>query len=141
MNERGQQSLSALWAWQKEVYLAAIKWQCHLFTMEGIKELAAKLQKQADGLKGKEREVRLCFYYNDLNPYLSIGPNCHVSFTKVKGSWASMAETEGKVVELGETYKELTISVEGKELNEALQPLEVKDGDTVRLIIIREDAR
>lgn len=92
MNERGQQSLSALWAWQKEVYLTAIKWQCHLFTMEGIKELAAKLQKQADGLKGKEREVRLCFYYNDLNPYLSIGPNCHVSFTKVKGAWKEEGE-------------------------------------------------
>ena len=46
---------------------------------------------------------------------------------------------EGKVVELGETYKDLTISVEGKELNEALQPLGVKDGDRVRIIIIKED--
>lgn len=46
---------------------------------------------------------------------------------------------EGKVVELGGTYKDLTISVEGKELNEALQPLGVKDGDRVRVMIVKED--
>lgn len=46
---------------------------------------------------------------------------------------------EGKVLELGETYKDLTISVEGKELNEALHPLGVKDGDKVKVIIVKED--
>ena len=46
---------------------------------------------------------------------------------------------EGKVVNLAETYKDLTISVEGKELNEVLQPLGVEDGDKVKIIIIKED--
>lgn len=45
---------------------------------------------------------------------------------------------EGKVVELGETYKDLSISVGGKELNEVLQPLGVKDGDKVKVIIVKE---
>lgn len=46
---------------------------------------------------------------------------------------------EGKVVELWETYKDLSVSVEGKELNEVLQPLGVKDGDKVKVIIVKED--
>lgn len=46
---------------------------------------------------------------------------------------------EGKVVKLADTYDDLTISVEGKELNEALQPLGVKDGDKVKIIIVKED--
>lgn len=49
------------------------------------------------------------------------------------------AMVEGNVLELGETYKDLTISVEGKELNEALHPLGVKDGDKVKVIIVKED--
>lgn len=83
---------SGLWAWQKEVYKAASRWEHHLFTADGIKELVAKLQKKADGLKGKEREIRLNFEYHNLNPYISIGPGCSVSFTKVEGSWAPMVE-------------------------------------------------
>lgn len=52
------------------------------------------------------------------------------------------AMVEGNVLELGETYKDLTISVEGKELNEALQPLGAKEGDRVRMIItIKEDSK
>lgn len=52
------------------------------------------------------------------------------------------AVVNGKIVELGETYKDLTISVEGKELNEALQPLGAKEGDRVRMIItIKEDKK
>ena len=49
------------------------------------------------------------------------------------------AMVEGNVLELGETYKDLTISVEGKELNEALQPLGVEDGDKVKIIIVPEN--
>jgi hypothetical protein len=49
------------------------------------------------------------------------------------------AMVEGNVLELGETYKDLTISVEGKELNEALQPLGVEDGDKVKIVIVKED--
>ena len=44
---------------------------------------------------------------------------------------------EGKVVELRETYKDLSISVGAKELNEVLQPLGVKDGDKVKVIIVK----
>lgn len=51
------------------------------------------------------------------------------------------AMVEGKVVNLADTYFDLSVSVEGKELNEALQPLGVKDGDRVRVIIIKEDKR
>lgn len=85
---------SGLWAWQKEVYKAASRWEHHLFTADGIKELVAKLQKMADGLKGKEREIRLNFEYHNLNPYISIGPGCSVSFTKVEGTWADIKEVE-----------------------------------------------
>ena len=46
---------------------------------------------------------------------------------------------EGKVVELGETYKDLSISVKAKELNEVLQPLGLKDGDKVKIVIVKED--
>lgn len=95
---------SGLWAWQKEVYKAASRWEHHLFTADGIKELVAKLQKMADGLKGKEREIRLNFEYHNLNPYISIGPGCSVSFTKVEGTWAPMVEkveaVRGEVVSI-----------------------------------------
>lgn len=45
---------------------------------------------------------------------------------------------EGNVVELGETYKDLSIFVGAKELNEVLQSLGVKDGDKVKVIIVKE---
>lgn len=47
----------------------------------------------------------------------------------------------GRVLDLGETYKDLSLSVEGKELNEVLQPLGVKGGDQVKIVIvpIKED--
>jgi hypothetical protein len=45
---------------------------------------------------------------------------------------------EGNVVEIGETYKDLTAYVDAKELNEVLQPLGVKDGDKVKIIIVKE---
>lgn len=51
------------------------------------------------------------------------------------------AAVGGRVLELGETYKALSLSVESKELNEVLQPLGVKDGDKVRLVIIKEDSK
>lgn len=46
---------------------------------------------------------------------------------------------EGKVVELEGTPMTLTCSVQLKELNEALQPLGVKDGGKVKVIIIKSD--
>lgn len=85
---------SGLGAWQKEVYKAASRWEHHLFTADGIKELVAKLQKMADGLKGKEREIRLNFEYHNLNPYISMGPGCSVTFTLVKGAWEEKKEDE-----------------------------------------------
>lgn len=87
-------AMSSLWAWQKEVYKTASRWEHHLFTSEGIQELATKLQKQANGLKGKEREIRLSFHYKDLSPYIMIGPSCSVSFTLVKGTWEEIKEGE-----------------------------------------------
>jgi hypothetical protein len=51
------------------------------------------------------------------------------------------AMVEGKVVNLADTYFDLSVSVVGKELNEALQPLGVKDGDRVRVIIIKEEEK
>ena len=97
-------ALSGLWAWQKEVYKTSSRWEHHLFTEDGIRELVAKLQKMADGLKGKEREIRLSFEYHNLNPYISIGPGCTVSFTKVEGTWAPMVEkveaVRGEVVSI-----------------------------------------
>lgn len=85
---------SGLWAWQKEVYKTASRWEHHLFTEDGIKELAAKLQKTADSLKGKEREIRLSFEYHSLNPYISMGPGCSVTFTLVKGAYKENKEDE-----------------------------------------------
>ncbi len=46
---------------------------------------------------------------------------------------------EGVVVELGETYKDQSISVDAKELNQVLQPLRLEAGDKVRIIIVKED--
>ena len=45
----------------------------------------------------------------------------------------------GHVLELGETYKELTLSVEGKDIHEALSLLGVKEGDVVKLTIDKQD--
>lgn len=83
-------SASGLWAWQKEVYHAAERWEHHLFTEDGIKELVAKLQKMADGLRGKDREVKIYTWPHDDRPYINIGPGgraAHISFTKVEGVW------------------------------------------------------
>jgi len=46
---------------------------------------------------------------------------------------------EGEVVNLADTYEDFTVSIEGKVLDEVLKPLGVKDGDRVRVIIIKED--
>lgn len=46
---------------------------------------------------------------------------------------------EGTVVELGETYKDLSLSVSAKELNQVLLPLGLEDGDKVKIIIVKED--
>lgn len=48
---------------------------------------------------------------------------------------------EGTVVELGETYKDLSISASAKALNQVLQSLGLEDGDKVRLIIVKEDEK
>ena len=100
-------STSSLWAWQKEVYHAAERWEHHLFTEDGIKELVAKLQKMADGLKGKDREVKIYTWPHDDRPYINIGPSGHsacISFTKVQGTWAPMVEkveaVRGEVVSI-----------------------------------------
>lgn len=81
-------------AWQKECYKAAERWQHHLFTEEGIMDLTARLQKAADGMKGRDREVRAWFRHTDLNPVISIGPGVSVSFTHVEGTWADEGEDE-----------------------------------------------
>lgn len=47
---------------------------------------------------------------------------------------------EGTVVELGETYKDLSISASAKALNQVLQSLGLGDGDKVRVIVIKEGA-
>lgn len=100
-------STSSLWAWQKEVYHAAERWEHHLFTEDGIKELVAKLQKMADGLKGKDREVKIFMWPHDDRPYINIGPSGHaacMTFTKVEGTWAPMVEkveaVRGEVVSI-----------------------------------------
>lgn len=46
---------------------------------------------------------------------------------------------EGTVIELGETYKDLSLSVIAKELNQVLQPLGVGDGNKVKIIIVKEE--
>lgn len=46
---------------------------------------------------------------------------------------------EGTVIELGETYKDLSLSVNAKELNQVLQPLGVGDGNKVKIIIVKEE--
>lgn len=46
---------------------------------------------------------------------------------------------EGTVIELVETYKDLSLSVNAKELNQVLQPLGVGDGNKVKIIIVKEE--
>lgn len=48
---------------------------------------------------------------------------------------------EGTVVELGGENKERSISVGMDELNQVLRPLELKEGDKVRVIVIKEDGK
>ena len=48
---------------------------------------------------------------------------------------------EGTVIELGETYKDLSLSVNAKELNQVLQPLGVGDGNKVKIIIVKEEEK
>ena len=111
-------ALSGAWAWQKEIYHRAKRWQHCLFTEEGIKDLAARLQKQADGMKGKDRTVKFSRYFND-RPAIGIGPGDHymqVNFTKVNGSFAPMVECKeavrGEIFSISahsDGYKEVTI--------------------------------
>ena len=62
---------------------------------------------------------------------------------KAGAEWqkAKMMEgaVEGTVIELGETYKDLSLSVNAKELNQVLQPLGVGDGNKVKIIIVKEE--
>ena len=48
---------------------------------------------------------------------------------------------EGTVIELGETYKDLSLSVNAKELNQVLQPLGVGDGNKEKIIIVKEEEK
>lgn len=98
---------SGLWAWQKEIYKMAEHYEHCLFTEKGIKELAAKMQKRADLLKGKDREIVFSRWTCDDDPYIRIGPGGHsvcVQFVKVLGSWAPMVEkveaTRGEIVSI-----------------------------------------
>lgn len=126
---------SGLWAWQKEVYKAASRWEHHLFTADGIKELVAKLQKMADGLKGKEREIRLNFEYHNLNPYISIGPGCSVSFTKVEGTW----KEDDKKVEVEILDNEGTIAWDTCDMLEAFKRIGAKEGDKVWMVFLPKE--
>ena len=126
---------SGLWAWQKEVYKAASRWAHHLFTADGIKELVAKLQKMADGLKGKEREIRLNFEYHNLNPYISIGPGCSVSFTKVEGTW----KEDDKKVEVEILDNEGTIAWDTCDMLDAFKRIGAKEGDKVWMVFLPKE--
>lgn len=126
---------SGLWAWQKEVYKAASRWEHHLFTEDGIKELVAKLQKMADGLKGKEREIRLSFEYHNLNPYISIGPGCTVSFTLVTGTW----KEDDKKVEVEILDNEGTIAWDTCDMLEAFKRIGAKEGDKVWMVFLPKE--
>ena len=55
--------------------------------------------------------------------------------------WQKAKMMEGTVIELGETYKDLSLSVNAKELNQVLQPLGVGDGDKVKIIIVKEEEK
>jgi len=126
---------SGLWAWQKEVYKTASRWEHHLFTADGIKELVAKLQKMADGLKGKEREIRLNFEYHNLNPYISIGPGCSVSFTKVEGTW----KEDDKKVEVEILDNEGTIAWDTCDMLDAFKRIGAKEGDKVWMVFLPKE--
>lgn len=128
-------ALSGLWAWQKEVYKTSSRWEHHLFTEDGIKELVAKLQKMADGLKGKEREIRLSFEYHNLNPYISIGPGCTVSFTKVEGSW----KEDDKKVEVEILDNEGTIAWDTCDMLDAFKRIGAKEGDKVWMVFLPKE--
>ena len=86
-------------------------------------------------------QLHPCMEYSSiLGDHLTMGEL--VELVKAGANWhkAQMLKdaVDGKVVNLADTYDDLTISVEGKELNEALQPLGVKDGDKVKVIIVPE---
>lgn len=85
---------SSLLSWQKQVYESARHYEHTLFTREGIQELAGRLQKQADGLRGRDRDVHYTYnsYFDD--PFITIGQGCSLSFTRVRGAWAEMKEGE-----------------------------------------------
>ena len=110
--------MSGAWAWQKEIYHAAKRWQHCLFTEEGIKDLAVRLQNKADRMKGKDRTVKFSNCSKD-KPSIGIGPGDHymgVYFTKVNGSFAPMVEkveaTRGEIVSMAghsNGYQEVTI--------------------------------
>ena len=112
-------ALSGLWAWQKEIYKMAEHYEHCLFTEKGVKELAAKMQKAADRMKGKEREIRFFRYTSDDDPIIGIGPGGHsvsVRFVKIRGSWAPMAEkveaTRGEIFSMrgnSDGFREVTI--------------------------------
>jgi hypothetical protein len=109
-------ALSGLWAWQKEIYKMAEHYEHCLFTEKGVKELAAKMQKAADRLKGKEREIRFYRYTSDSDPIIGIGPSLCVRFVKIRGSWAPMAEkveaTRGEIFSMrgnSDGFREVTI--------------------------------
>lgn len=133
-------STSSLWAWQKEVYHAAERWEHHLFTEEGIKELVAKLQKMADGLKGKDREIRLYKYTHDDSPNIGIGPGTHpvcISFTKVEGTWKE--EPQGKKVEVEILDNEGTVAWDTCDMLEAFKRIGAKEGDKVWMVFLPKE--
>ena len=76
--------------------------------------------------------------YLDEYPYNPVAEEDFIAGARWQKEQMLKEAVEGKVVELGETYKDLSISVGGKELNEVLQPLGVKDGDKVKVIIVKE---
>ena len=86
-------------------------------------------------------QLHPCMEYSSiLGDHLTMGEL--VELVKAGAYWHKAQKlkdaVDGKVVNLADTYDDLTISVEGKELNEALQPLGVKDGDKVKVIIVPE---
>lgn len=91
-------------------------------------------------------QLHPCMEYSSiLGDHLTMGEL--VELVKAGANWhkAQMlkdaAMVEGEVVELGETYKSLAFTVGLEELNEVLQPLGVKDGDRVRMIVIKEEEK
>ena len=91
-------------------------------------------------------QLHPCMEYSSvLGDHLTMGEL--VELVKAGAEWQKgqmlkdAAMVEGEVVELGETYKSLAFTVGLEELNEVLQPLGVKDGDRVRMIVIKEEEK